>query len=616
MKVSQIVSACLIVFLSIAGGVYTSISGNEPNLGVDLQGGVSVVLVPTDSDVSTEELDQAVEIIRSRVDGLGVAEPEIARQGETISVVLPGADEKQQAVDVIGQTAELRFRPVLAPLAVPAFDPDGPLPTTPPADRPTTTLPPVDDDDEVSEEQDPDAESEDEVNADEDAPDTTVPGDEGEDEATPSASDGEAAGTPAIKPVVLPQNEDPDDGSPDTTVPNSDEAAEETAPEGDSGANPGVELSPEDIAELQRQSEQGQAPQAPSQIPPECASPELTPRENDNPEDVVFLPDENGLLVCLGPVYQDNGEGQFLTGTALETAERGVDQFGGAAVNATFKPGANGIDLFNGAALACNTQSPVCPRGNLAAVLDQRVISAPRIDDPNYSRDQVQITGGFDQEEADQLALQLRFGALPVELETGPVRQISASTGADVLEAGVLAGIIGLVIVAIYLLFYYRLAGLVAIGGLLLSGLLLWTIVAFMGEKVGLALSLSGVVGLIVAIGVSADSNIVYFENVKESYSQGRRVPTAIERAYRNAISTIVKADTVSLIAAVLLYFLTIGQVKGFALFLGLGTLLDLVISWMFMRPALASLARLPATQKDPTLLGLPRKGAVDEVRT
>ena len=136
---------------------------------------------------------------------------------------------------------------------------------------------------------------------------------------------------------------------------------------------------------------------------------------------------------------------------------------------------------------------------------------------------------------------------------------MSATIGDDVLRSGIIAGIIGLLLVAAYVLAYYRLAGLVAISGLIISGLLLWTVVSWFGESKGLAITLAGVVGLIVSIGVSADSNIVYFENVKDSVATGKRVSTAVERAYQSAISTIVKADTVSLIAAVLLYFLTVG---------------------------------------------------------
>ena len=609
MKIGQLVSALVIVVAAIAGGVYTGVSGNEPLLGIDLQGGVSVVLEPTDPDAVTDEgLEEAVEIIRSRVDGLGVAEPEIVKQADTISVVLPGAEQQQRAVELIGQTAELTFRPVLQDTGIPAFEPGGPAPTIPFPDRPTTTI----------EESDEPAEDGDGQDADdtEDSPEPTVePADE--EEATPSAAnDGEEAGEDevsdeeaaaadenAIQSVAYRQSpeDETEDTSSETTepAPDSDTATPDSAEDAPTPepSEETPELNPEDIPGL------GVNPAV------ACAQPILTLPGDDNPDDVVFLPDENGLLVCLGPVYRTGEDGPLLTGNALETANVGQSNLGSWTVNPTFKAGAEGIDLFNGAAAICNGQLPECPSGRLAAVLDQEVISAPTINASTFSRDRVEISGSFDQESAESLALQLRFGALPVELKTGPVDRISASTGDDVLEAGVIAGLIGLAIVALYLLFYYRISGLVAIGGLVLSGLLLWTIVAFIGETQGLALTLSGVVGLVVAIGVSADSNIVYFENVKDSYLSGRRVPTAIERAYRTAISTIVKADTVSLIAAVLLYVLTIGQVKGFALFLGLGTLLDLVISWMFMKPALTLLSRLPAVQKNPGLLGLPSKG-------
>jgi preprotein translocase subunit SecD len=292
----------------------------------------------------------------------------------------------------------------------------------------------------------------------------------------------------------------------------------------------------------------------------------------------------------------------------VETASVALGFTGsGWEVNPTFRAGDAGINQFNEAARICfNGDLNICPTRRLAIVLDHQVISAPSINAESFARDQIVISGAFEEEEARLLAEALRFGALPLELEAQEVRTVSATIGQDVLQSGVIAGLIGLALVAMYLLAYYRLAGLVAISGLLISGALLWTIVAWFGDRYGLALSLAGVVGLIVAIGVSADSNIVYFENVKESYMSGRRVPTAVERAYESAISTIVKADVVSLIAAVLLYWLTVGAVRGFAFYLGLATILDLIISWLFMRPALAWLARLSAVREKPSLLGLP----------
>ncbi len=458
---SQLFKAGALFITALLAFVATLISGNQPLLGLDLQGGVSVVYQPVEDNVTDEALDEATDIIRSRVDALGVAEPEISRQGNTIVVDLPGVEQQERALELVGQTAELRFRPVLASVGV----------------------------------------------------------------------------------------------------------------------------------------------ASPFPIPEDCPE-ELTIPENDDPTTIVLLPSLDGEFLCLGP--------SLLTGNALETASAsiagGLLTGGGSAwqVNPTFREGPDGIDLFNEAAVLCNTQAPECPSARLAIVLDGLVQSAPSINVPFFNRDQIQITGSFMAEEAEDLATTLRFGALPVELEAQQTRTISASIGTDVLSSGVTAGIIGLVFVAIFLMAYYRLSGLVALLGLVISAMLLWSIISLLGEYLGLALSLSGIVGLIVAIGVSADSNIVYFENVKDAVASGKRVITSVERAYRNSISTIIKADVVSLIAAVLLYLLTVGAVKGFALYLGIATVLDLIIAMLFMRPMLLWLARSQAVQNNPRLLGLP----------
>ena len=336
----------------------------------------------------------------------------------------------------------------------------------------------------------------------------------------------------------------------------------------------------------------------------------MTSDDDDAIDGNVILVDDEGFRWCLGPAIVND---EFLTGDMIETAAVALNPGAGWSVNPTFNAGPNGIDRFNQIAAICFLRDPAtCPTGQLAIVLDHQVISAPAINAGSFARDVITISGGqqspFEEEEARRLAEALRFGALPLELVAQETRTVSATIGQDVLRAGVIAGLIGLAFVALYLLAYYRLAGLVAIGGLLLSAALLWTIIAWFGETFGLALSLAGVVGLIVAIGVSTDSNIVYFENVKDSYRSGRRVPTAVERAYESAISTIVKADVVSLIAAVLLYLLTVGAVRGFAFYLGLATILDLIISWMFMRPALKWLAGRSAVEDNHRLLGLPER--------
>ncbi|MFW2384006.1 MAG: protein translocase subunit SecD [Acidimicrobiales bacterium] len=458
---SNVLKAGSLLVVAVIAFVATLISGNQPLLGLDLQGGVSVVYQPVEDGVTDEALDEATDIIRNRVDALGVAEPEISRQGNTIVVDLPGVEQQERALELVGQTAELRFRPVLASVAV----------------------------------------------------------------------------------------------------------------------------------------------ASPFPVPADCPE-ELTVPEDDDPTATVLLPSIDGEILCLGP--------SLLTGNALETASAsiagGLLTGGGSAwqVNPTFREGPDGIDLFNEAAVLCNTQAPECPSARLAIVLDGLVQSAPTINVPFFNRDQIQITGSFMAEEAEDLATTLRFGALPVELEAQQTRTISASIGTDVLSSGVTAGIIGIVLVAVYLMAYYRLSGLVALLGLMISAMLLWSIISLLGEYLGLALSLSGIVGLIVAIGVSADSNIVYFENVKDAVASGKRVVTSVERAYRNSISTIIKADVVSLIAAVLLYLLTVGAVKGFALYLGIATVLDLIIAMLFMRPMLLWLAQTDSAQNNPRLLGLP----------
>ena len=541
-------SALFVLALTVGLAAYTVQSKNRPLLGLDLQGGVSVVLEPTGEVDDEESLEQAVEIIRSRVDALGVAEPEISRQGQAIVVDLPGVDEQQRALALVGQTAELRFRPVFFDL--PGF------------------IPPTGDDAEVD--------------VDDEESDSGENGDSEESRAP-------VAGR--FAPAAPVQDTDAEsDGSEESG----------TDADADAGA-PASDEAPIDADAIAGDVD----PEIQAAVLAACSSITPTAPEDDNPDDYVLLPDRQGNLLCLGPAQ--------LTGDALETARVDIDQFGAWTVNPTFKSGPEGIDAFNDSAAQCVITNPdvnTCPAGRLAIVLDHEVVSSPRIQAAAFSRDRVVISGAFLEEEARDLASVLRFGALPVELEAQRTRTISASVGEDVLRAGIIAGLFGLALVAIYLIGYYKLAGLVAIAGLLISGVLLWGIISWFGSSLGLALTLAGVVGLIVSVGVSADSNIVYFENVKEAYKGGRKVTTSVERAYRSAISTIIKADVVSLIAAGLLFWLTVGAVRGFAFYLGLATIVDLFISWLFMRPALMFLAQRQAVKEKPSLLGLPTGGA------
>jgi preprotein translocase subunit SecD len=304
------------------------------------------------------------------------------------------------------------------------------------------------------------------------------------------------------------------------------------------------------------------------------------------------------LLYSLGPAA--------LTGEALEGATASLTPGTGEwVVLPTFKSGEGGIDAFNAVAATCFSKGPECPTGQLAITLDGEVISAPTIQTPSFERDQVQVTGEFDESEARDLALVLRYGALPVELEPQQVQVVSATIGEDALRAGVIAGLVGVVAVALYMVLFYRLLGVVAMMSLLISGSFLWAFIAYLGESRGLALTLAGVTGIIVSIGVALDSNVVYYEHVKEDVYLGRTVRSAVERSFQGAFSTIVKADVASLIGAGLLYWLTVGPVRGFAFYLGLATILDLVISWFFMRPAVIWLGRTRMVARRPSLLAL-----------
>ncbi|MDH4277510.1 MAG: protein translocase subunit SecD [Acidimicrobiia bacterium] len=579
------------VAAAFLGIVYTVVAGNQPLLGLDLQGGVSVVLEPTSTsgdDVTDESLDLTVELLRGRIDEIGVAEPEISRQGTNIVVALPGVvEDQEQALERLQQTAELRFRPVIFDLG----------PDLSNLDLTDENGNPINLDDLTGEGVDDGSGSTDTTDA--TSQDTTSDSGDGTTDSTADEEGSMAGQAGRFSPLVLAQDESTSTTEAGNDATSTTSAADDTA---DSTSTTATEDDATDSTVAPTPTPQSTLTPDQLAAAEACSIEGVTPDNADEADAYVVLDDRDGNRLCLGPT--------MLTGEVVETAEVSLDFTGsGWEVNPVFRPGAGGIDQFNAAARSCYALNPdpnLCPSGRLAIVLDHQVISAPSINAETFARDQIVISGAFEEEEARLLAEALRFGALPLELQAQEIRTVSATIGHDVLDAGVIAGIIGLILVATYLLAYYRLAGLVAISGLILSGMLLWTIVAWFGDRYGLALSLAGVVGLIVAIGVSADSNIVYFENVKESYVSGRRVPTAIERAYQSAISTIVKADVVSLIAAVLLYWLTVGAVRGFAFYLGLATILDLLISWMFMRPALAWLAQRGAVEKNPRLLGLP----------
>jgi preprotein translocase subunit SecD len=227
---------------------------------------------------------------------------------------------------------------------------------------------------------------------------------------------------------------------------------------------------------------------------------------------------------------------------------------------------------------------------NVAFTLDGRVVSAPTI--TTAISGQTTITGQFDQESATTLANQLRYGALPLTFTQANAESISTELGAEQLEAGLIAGGIGIALVFLYALVYYRLLGLVMIASLVLSAVVVYAVLVLLGRQIGFTLSLAGIAGFIVSIGITADSFVVYFERLKDEIREGRTLRSAVPRAWVRARRTILSADAVSFLAAAILYVLAIGDVKGFAFTLGMSTVLDLVVVFLFTHPLLAVLSR------------------------
>jgi preprotein translocase subunit SecD len=296
---------------------------------------------------------------------------------------------------------------------------------------------------------------------------------------------------------------------------------------------------------------------------------------NDVAEANVVLPDKTGNRYLLAPT--------MLTGTIVSDATAEIDaQTGAWVVNVVFTGSGSS---------AWDAMAQQLYQKQLAIVLDSEVISAPVIQTTQFGG-RAQISGTFTSAEAKQLAVVLRYGSLPVKLEPQTVQTVSASLGKDSLQAGLVTGLIGLALVAAYMVFYYRALGLVVIAGLSVSGALLWTITSLLTQSRGLALSLSGAVGIIVSVGVTVDSYVVYFERLRDEIRHGKTLRSSVDRGFKRAWRTILAADLVSLIGALALYFLTVGSVRGFAFFLAMSTLLDLFVAYFFTRPLVSMLGK------------------------
>ncbi len=476
----------LVIFIGLTGLIGLSSLNDEnasfaPKLALDLQGGTQIILSPLllDGQVPTQEqLDQAVSIIRQRVDASGVSESQVTTQGDSnIIVSIPGIPD-ENTLKLIKSSAKLEFRAVLltsqgTPTSVDGGE--GALPSVP----------------------------------------------------EPSASPTDASDTNWITPEL--------------------QSAYEAL---------------------------------------DCATEFRLPGQVDDPAVPLITCDVDGYAkFILGPVeveganISDASSGTVQTSTGASTNTW--------AVNLEFD--ADGTSAFGAVTQRLFPLEP--PRNQFAITLDGFVITAPSTN-AVISNGSAQITGNFDKDSSKVLADQLKYGSLPIGFEVQSQENISATLGSDQLTNGLIAGLIGLILVAIYSAFQYRGLALVTVGSLIVAGLLVYLFIAILSWRQGYRLSLAGVAGLIVAIGITADSFIVYFERVRDELRDGRNLETAVENGWKRAIRTILASDAVSFLAATTLFLLTVGNVRGFAFTLGLTTVVDLIVVAMFTHPVLSLLSR------------------------
>jgi preprotein translocase subunit SecD len=471
-----------------------------PKLALDLQGGTQVILSPLLLDgeaVTPEQLDQAVSIIRQRVDASGVSESQVITQGDrNIIVSIPGVPD-ENTLALIKASAKLEFRAVLV-----------------------TSV---------------------------GAPSSSIDG--GDQAVDGESTDGEAS-------------------------------AEAPAPEEQAPSVPNA--SPTDPSDLNWVS-----PELQAQFDAlDCATAFREPGQVDDSTLPLITCDVTGTQkFILGPVEVEganisdasNGTVQSSTGASTNTW----------AVNLDF-------DAAGTQAFADVTQRlfPLSePRNQFAITLDGFVITAPATQ-AVITGGSAQITGNFDRDSSKVLADQLKYGSLPIGFEVESQENISASLGSEQLTNGLIAGLIGLILVVIYSAFQYRGLAIVTVGSLLIAAILVYLFIAVLSWRQGYRLSLAGVAGLIVAIGITVDSFIVYFERVRDEIREGRSLEVAVENAWKRALRTILASDAVSFTAAATLFLLTVGNVRGFAFTLGLTTIVDLIVVLLFTHPLLQLLAR------------------------
>lgn len=490
---------------------------------------------------TAESLQEARNIIDQRVNGTGVTEAEVTTQSNSHVVVEIPGQSRRDLVDTVKRQAQLRFRLVACSAQTPG--PCGDASAAPGVANGGSGV-------------------------------TQNPG------SSPSPESNSKNRAPFLLSGKKKNNQDKQSpaASPSPTESATPAPSEAPAPIGNSADETLKWIANPDQASIEAFSKF------------QCPAPGTAPAVNDDPDQPLATCDEDGVKYLLSPAV--------IEGTQLTNASYGIPQnevqyvvtldFNGEG-NRTFAD-------ITGAIAGTGQQ--------FAIVLDGVVISAPTASQRISGG--AQISGNFTEAQAKSLATSLKFGALPISFERNPtVETVGPSLAGDQLSAGITAGIVGLLLVMLYCLFYYRGLGLVVIASLLVAGGVTYAMVLLLSEAAGFTLSLPGIAGLIVAVGITADSFIVFFERIRDEMRDGKSMRVAVEAGWARARNTCLAADAVSLLAAVVLYIFAAGVVKGFAFALGISTIIDLAIFFWFTHPMVSWLARYPFFNKGHKLSGL-----------
>ncbi|MFF5568856.1 protein translocase subunit SecD [Streptomyces sp. NPDC012623] len=545
----------LIAVVVLTGGMFWS-GHVTPRLGIDLAGGTSITLEAKNTPgkpnaINKTNMDTAVGIIERRVNGLGVSEAEVQTQGDkNIIVNIPKGTNEKQARAQVGTTAQLYFRPVVT------YAPSGPTAQPSASGSPSGSPSP--------------------------SAGSSVSGDK--DETPKTSADPSSSATTQGRAVTDALKKD---ATPSPTASDSDKAgsSDSPAPSASASSDPASAALEKKFTDLDctKRSQRTEINQG--------AAPKDT---------IVACGESDGAWqkYLLGPAE--------LEGTDVDDAKGVLDPQRNMWIVTMDFTGA-GTKKFS--AITSKLSQQQAPMNQFAIVLDGNVVSAPSVS--QRLGGSAEISGSFNQQSAQDLANILSYGALPLSFQEQSVTTVTAALGGEQLDAGLIAGAIGLALVIIYLIAYYRGLAAIAIVSLGASGILTYTIMSLLGPAIGFALNLPAVCGAIVAIGITADSFIVYFERIRDEIREGRTLRPAVERSWPRARRTILVSDFVSFLAAAVLFVVTVGKVQGFAFTLGLTTVLDVVVVFFFTKPVMTLLARTkffssghPWSGLDPKRLG------------